>query len=200
MLKNNTMLQKSNNDTFCKDSFSIFPHPHDGKVGGEDNFDLRGGVGEVVVPSREAVDPSIHAVVLHDLEVHDVLGDHDDLVVLHARTVRRNHVSAAPHEARLDPAASILAAEACAYLEDLAVRLDSGRPIRAEAALAGACLEVRRDPCFPAEEAAVDWAVDVRPAGLAVEVAVVLLGVEQAAAAGLGDLILAACLWAVHRQ
>ncbi len=196
------MLQKSNNDTFSKgqeDTFNIFPHPHDGKVGGEGNFDLRGGVGEVVVPSREAVDPSIHAAVLHDRVVR-VLGVHDDLVVLHARAVHRNHVSAAHHDAHLGRAASILAVEACACLEDLAARLDSGRPNQVAAALAGAYLVVHRDPCCLAEEAAVDWAVDELPAGRAAEVAVTLLGVEQGEVVALGVLILAACLWAVHRQ
>jgi len=150
-------------------------------------------VGEVVVPIRVAVDPSIHEAVLHDRVVR-VLGVHDDLVVLHARAVHRSHVSAAHHDAHLGRAASILAVEACACLEDLADRLDSVRPIQVAAASADAYRVVHRDPCFPAEEVAVDWAVDELRAGRAAEVAVTLLGVEQGEVVALGDLILAACL------
>ena len=153
----------------------------------------------MVVPSRVVVDPSIHVEALHDRVVR-VQEVHDDLVVLHDRAVHRIHVSVVHHEARLGRAASILAAEACACPEDLAARLDSARPIQVAAALADACLVVRRDPCCLAEEAAADWAVDELPAGQAAAEAVILLGVEQGAVVALGDLILAACLWAVHRQ
>jgi len=151
-----------------------------------DNFDLRGGVGEVVVPNREAVVPSIHVVALHDR----VVRVHDDLVVLHDPAGHQIHVLAR-HEARLDQVASILAAEAYACLE---VRLDLARPIQEAAALADAFLVVHRVPYFLAEEAAVNWAVDVRLEDQVGVVAVLLLGVDLVEAVILEALILVACL------
>lgn len=142
----------------------------------------------MVGPNREVVVPSIHVVALHDR----VVRVHDDLVVLHDPAGHQIHVSVAHHhEARLDQAASILAAEAYACL---AVRLDLAHPIQEAAALADAYLVVHRVPYFLAEEAAVNWAVDVRLEDQVAVVAVVLLGVELVEAVILEVLILVACL------
>lgn len=168
--------------------FNIFPHHHDGKADGADNFDLRGAVEEVVVPNREAAVPAIHVVGPHDR----VVRVHDDLVVLHDPAAHQIHVWAAHHhEARLDQAASNLAAEAYACL---AVRLDLARPIQEAVALADAYLVVHRVPYFLAEEAAVNWAVDARLEDQEAVVAAILLGVELVEAVILEVLILVACL------